>query len=227
MNNPKPDAEEIVVVLIGSFNPAIFHPEWFRREEILLPKEVEDADVKIVSTQATQVLFLDMQLDVFHNRLSLSTRDASRAERLQDIVLNILHRLPHTPVTQCGINDSLQFEVGDESHWHKIGHTLVPKDLIWNDVLENPGMNSLVVRGERAGKFPGQINVTVAPMMNAHIKFGLFVSSNYHYSIPEKDKDAPGSVLAGKFIEAEWKSSLDEARLVAYRIFDQIKKDPA
>jgi hypothetical protein len=98
-----PDAEEISVVLVGSFNPGIFHPEWFRRQEILLPQEAEDAKPRVVSPEVTEVLFLDMKLDVFPDRFLLETHDASRAEKLQDIVINVLTRLPHTPVTACGL----------------------------------------------------------------------------------------------------------------------------
>ena len=98
MNPRAPDAEEISIVLLGSLNPGIFHPEWFRRQEILSPQDAEAANIKIVSPEVTEVLFLDMKLDVFPNRLVLETLDASRAEKLQDIVVNILSKLPHTPL---------------------------------------------------------------------------------------------------------------------------------
>src|SRR5438132_722602 len=163
MNPRAPDSEEISVVLLGSLNPGIFHPEWFRRQEILLPQEAEEAKIKAVSPEATEVLFLDMKLDVFPDRFILETRDASRAEKLQDVVLNVLAKLPHTPVTACGLNNAIQFDLNDEEYWHKIGHALAPKELIWNHVLENPGMAQLVVKGVRGGDFPGEVNITVAP----------------------------------------------------------------
>ena len=65
MNPRAPDSEEISVVLLGSLNPGIFHPEWFRRQEILSPQEAEEARRKLVSPEVTEVLFLDMKLDVF------------------------------------------------------------------------------------------------------------------------------------------------------------------
>ncbi len=153
MNPRAPDAEEISVVLLGSLNPGIFHPEWFRRQEILSPQDAEEAKIKIVSPEVTEVLFLDMKLDVFPNRLVLETLDASRAEKLEDIIVNILSKLPHTPITACGLNNTIQFDLADEEYWHKIGHTLAPKDLIWNSVLEKPGMALLSVKGSLSGKF--------------------------------------------------------------------------
>ena len=229
MSTRAPDSEEISAVLIGSFNPGIFHPEWFRRQEILLPQEAdeENAKVKVVSPEVTQILFLDMKLDVFPDRFILETRDASRAEKLQDIVLHVLTKLPHTPVTACGLNNSLHFDLNDEAYWHKVGHALAPKELVWDEVLEKPGMDTLVVKGVRGGDFPGEVNVTVAPSKPpSKFKHGLFVSSNYHYPVPRHGSGTPRSELVVPFIENEWKSALEQARRVAYRIFDKIKTDP-
>jgi len=107
MTSRAPDAEEISVVLVGSFNPGIFHPEWFRRQEILLPQEADEAKVQLISPEVTEVRFLDMKLAVFPDRFLIETHDASRAEKLQDVVINVLARLPHTPVTACGLNNAL------------------------------------------------------------------------------------------------------------------------
>ena len=225
MTSRAPDAEEIAVVLVGSFNPGIFHPEWFLRQEILLPQEAEEAKLKVVSPEVTEVLFLDMKLDVFPDHFVLETHDASRAEKLQDIIINVLTRLPHTPVTACGLNNTLHFDLKGQAYWHKIGHTLAPKELIWNDVLEKPGMASLVIKGVRSGEFPGEVNVTVAPSRNPKMPHGLFVASNFHFPVPRNESGTPRSELVLPYVEKEWKSALEQARRVAYRIFEQIKSD--
>jgi hypothetical protein len=221
--NPRaPDAEEISIVLLGSLNPGIFHPEWFRRQEILSPQDAEAANIKIVSPEVTEVLFLDMKLDVFPNRLVLETLDASRAEKLQDIVVNILSKLPHTPITACGLNNTIQFDLDDEAYWHQIGHTLAPKDLIWNSVLEKPGMALLSVKGILSGKFAGEININVAPARK--FVHGLLVSSNFHYPVPRDDKGTAQSTEVPNYVQQTWKPALEKARSVAYQIFEKIKK---
>ena len=218
-----PDAEDINVVLIGSFNPGIFHPEWFRRQEILLPAESENAKTRIVSPDVTEIFFLDMKLDVLPDRFVLRTQDASRAEKLNDIVQGVFRRLHHTPITACGINNEIHFDLGDEGYWHKIGHSLAPKELVWNDVLSRPGMQSLTIKGVRSGDFPGEINVTIQP--SARFRYGLFVSSNYHYSVPLDDAGTPRSERVIDYLTDEWKTALEQARRVAYCIFAKITKD--
>lgn len=226
MTRRAPDAEEVSVVLVGSFNPGIFHPEWFRRQEILAPAEAEKAIVKIVSPEATEIQFLDMKLDVFSTRLVLETKDVSRAEKLQDVVVNILAKLPHTPVTACGINNAIQFDLNDESYWHKIGHTLAPKELIWEPLLQKPGMATMMIKGKLTGNFAGDINVTVAPSApSTKFTYGLFISSNYHFSVPQDDSPTPQTERVIKFIQETWKPALEMARSVAYRILEQIKPD--
>ena len=227
MNSRAPDAEEIQVVLVGSFNPGIFHSEWFRRQEILLPQEADEAKLTVVSPEVTEVLFLDIKLAVFPDRFIIETHDASRGEKLQDIVLNVLNRLPHTPITACGINNLLHFELNDEAYWHKIGHTLAPKELVWNDVLERPGMETLIIKGMRGGEFPGEINVTVAPSKNPKMARGLFISANYHFVVSRNESGTPRSECVAPYVEHEWKTALEQARRVAYRIFSQIKQDPS
>jgi len=217
-----PDAEQVSIVLVGSLNPGIFHPEWFRRQGILLPQEAEEAKTKIVSPEVTEIRFLDMKLDVFPDRLVLETTDVSRAEKLQDVLINVLAKLPHTPVTACGLNNAIQFDLNDEAYWHTIGHTLAPKELIWDDLLEKPGMALLMIKGVRTGDFPGEVNVNVAPAKK--FSHGLLVSSNFHYTVPAKEGDTPQSERVSRYVQEMWKPALEKARAVAYRIFDTIKK---
>jgi len=94
---------------------------------------------------------------------------------------------------------------------------------VWNDVLSQPGMQSLTIKGVRSGEFPGEINVTVQP--SKRFRYGLFVSSNYHYSVPLDDAGTPRSERAIEYLSAEWKTALEQARRVAYRIFTTIPKD--
>jgi hypothetical protein len=163
-----------------------------------------------------------MKLDVFPNRLVLETLDASRAEKLQDTVLNILAKLPHTPITACGLNNSIQFDLDDEDYWHRIGHALAPKDLIWDNVLEKPGMALLSIKGALPGKFTGDINISVAPSQK--FVHGLLVSSNFHYPVPRDEKGTPRSGEVPNYVQEMWKPALEKARTVAYQIFEKIKK---
>jgi hypothetical protein len=49
---PTPTSEEINVVLVGALKPAIFHPEWFVRQELLSEAEARKAEVQLITPQA-------------------------------------------------------------------------------------------------------------------------------------------------------------------------------
>lgn len=218
-----PEAEGLDVVLVGSFNPAIFHPEWFSRQGIISDQDSKEAKVQSVSGEITVVQFGGILLQCVNDKFSLGTKNISNAERMQDLIRQTFGLLSHTPITACGINPHVHYLVGNDAYWHKIGHMLAPKDLVWDELLEQPGMQSLTIKAPRKGDFPGEINATVEPSAK-HLP-GVFVKVNYHYGIPLDAIHAGAADLALKFIEAEWKPACGMARKVAEQIFTKIKPD--
>jgi hypothetical protein len=218
-----PEAEGLDVVLVGSFNPAIFHPEWFFRQGIITEQDSKEAKVQDVSGEITLIQICGIVLQCVGDRLSLGTKNISNAERMQDFIRQTFSVLSHTPITACGINPHIHYLVGNDAYWHKIGHTLAPKELVWNELLEKPGMQSLTIKAPRGGDYPGEINATVEPSV-AH-KPGVFVKVNYHYGLPRDSVRAGSAELVLKFIESEWKPACGMARKVADQIFTKIKPD--
>lgn len=218
-----PEAEGLEVVLVGAFNPAIFHPEWFVRQGIIADQDAKAAVVQEVSAEVTLVQVCGIQLQCLSDRFSLATTNISHAERIQDLLRQTFSRLSHTPIVACGINPQIHYLVGNVAYWHKIGHTLAPKELVWNDLLEKPGMQSLIIKAPRVGEFSGEINVTVEP--SAKHAPGLFVKVNYHYGLDRQDVHGGAARQVLRFVEAEWKTACGMARKVAERIFTKIEPD--
>lgn len=212
--------ENLNVVLVGSFNPAIFHPEWFLRQGIISDADLEKAVVEGVSPEISRCQFSGMSLEVLQDHLTLQTRDVSRQPILQDVILAILEKLPHTPIRACGLNSAHHYDLGDEAYWHKIGHALAPKN-IWNDLLLKPGMESLTIKGSREGEFSGHVNITVQP--SKRFKFGLFIGSNTHYGSSDRDPLLIEKVK--DFISSQWEEAYQMASKTAAMVFERIQKD--
>jgi hypothetical protein len=216
-----PEAEGLDVVLVGSFNPAIFHPEWFFRHGLVSEQDAKEAKVQDVSGEIAILQMCGMQVQCLSDRFHLGTQNISNAERMQDLIRQTFSLLSHTPITACGINPHVHYLIGDNAYWHKIGNTLAPKELVWNDLFEQPGMQSLTIKAPLRGDFIGEINANVEP--SAKYPPGLFVRVNYHYALPREAIHAGAAELAVKFIEAEWKPACGMARKVAEQIFNKIK----
>lgn len=223
MKKHMPEAEGFDVVIRGSFNPGIFHPEWFRRQEILRPQETEDASINAITPDVADISFLDMHLQVLTDRFSLKTEDISRGPQMQDIATAVMQTLYHTPVKACGLNHWAHYRVQDENYWHRIGDALAPKEKIWKPLFPEPGMGSLTIKAPRRGDFPGEVNVTVQP--SNRFFPGIFLTSNTHYPVAQTDAEAQLSDQALEFLKHEWNSAFDCVPKVAERIFTEIKPD--
>lgn len=218
-----PEAESLDIVVVGAFNPAIFHPDWFLRQKLIGEEDAKEAKIKLVSNEVSEVQLCGLRLVCISERLSIGTSNISQAARMQDLLANIFTLLSHIPVTACGINPSVHYAVSSVEYWHKIGHTLAPKELIWDQLLAQPGMQSLTIKARRAGEYPGDTYVTVEP--SAKFFPGVFVRSNYHFPLPQTEVHTGAAAVLLKFLEAEWEPACAMARHVAEKIFEKIKAD--
>lgn len=218
------EAEELSVVVVGSFNPAIFHPDWFLRQKLIADQDATEAKIHMVSTDLTDVQFGGLKLICLPDRFELRTSRISYAAQIQDLVVHIFTLLPHTPIKACGINPAAHFRVGSMQYWHKIGHTLAPKEQIWKELFEQPGMRSLIIEAPQGGEFGGEFNITVEPSPK-YPPCGIVVRSNRHYALPVDMVHAGATELLLRFLKTEWRPACEMAGRVADLIFSKIKPD--
>ena len=219
----KLEEEHLNVVCVGSLNPAIFHPQWLARIGLIDEADAAEAEVRVVSHEVTHVLVSGMDLQCLPDRLTLATADPARFEQLQDLLVNMLLQLPHMPLTACGINRQHQYSVASEKYWHKIGHTLVPKELVWNTVFAHPLTTQLGLTQQRDGEFPGSINIELRG--SRKYRPGLFIQSNWHYAIPAADRERSTSERVIAYLYAVWTEACAQAKVVGETIFDRIHAD--
>jgi hypothetical protein len=214
---PSPVGEDINVVLVGALNPAIFQPEWFLRQKLLSEAEVRESRVQIISPQVSDLAFLEFGIQVLQNRLTLRTTDVSKAPKINDLIVGILLKLPHTPISAAGINHAVHIPTEGEKNWHKIGDSLLPKEPVWMGLYEKPGLLSISVQSPRGGDFPGFINLTVQP--SNLVRYGVLVASNFEFK-PSDEVGSTETVI--EFIQTNWDTATKEATRAAEFIFRKI-----
>lgn len=205
------------IVLIGSFNPAIFHPAWFARHGLIRDDEAGTAHVEIVHDDVVSLSLGWALVKAEQKRFVLQATEALEApELLRDLAIGTFEILSHTPIRRMGINDHVHFEVASEEKWHSIGHEIVPQKN-WNDVLQNPGMRSATVEGERPDGYKGCVRVTVEP--SAKMSPGVFASVNDHFELDvEKDEDVEGSDAILEILKDAWEPSLARSKQILTHI---------
>jgi hypothetical protein len=127
--------EDASIVLVGNFNPSIFHPEWFIRHEIVpawnYPGRSHSGDevaAVAVLPDLAQVEFPDQRnLHVMLNKFTLRCTRASEYLTIKDIVTSTFDILQETPITQMGMNYQAVIQLADRDLWLKFGEQIAPK----------------------------------------------------------------------------------------------------
>jgi hypothetical protein len=214
----EPEASTANIVLLGSFNPPIFRPEWFQAMGIIGDADAQSAKIRIVHEAVTAFSLDWANIQVDQNRFSIDTNDPPLI-RIQDAVLKAFKEfLIHTPVHQLGINRTVHFSVGSFDVRDKIGRLLAPHEPWgeWGPKIsgnpENPqvrgGMRSLLMSQlDRGDGYRGSINAKVEPSGLRPID-GIFVEVNDHFFVGDDPAKIIGSEPAMNILETQWSKSI-------------------
>lgn len=203
------------IVVIGRFNPSIFHPAWFQLQGLLGEAEEKTAsDRPIVLEDNFSQFELDwLQLRVTPQAFTASTPQESYVGSLATLVTETLVLVRHTPTHMCGLNRDVIYRITPEEQRDQLGWALVPPT---NWPLEAPGTASVTEQGRRPDDYEGYIRVTVEPILGVG-RGRVIIRINDHYQFGAQ----PESVNTPKIrdlIVAEWMRSLERSASIAEKM---------
>lgn len=185
MTKISPEVEALSIVVVGRFNPAIFHPLWFSKLGIFSDADITDAadTTGIVHRDIADFQIDWCRINVTENRFMASTRMDAYFERLQNLVYASFEHLSHTPVKALGINPEGDFSLKTEEKWHEFGHKVAPKEP-WQGITQKPGLQELIIKdGPREGDYEGYSHIKLRP--SEKIEYGLYIQINDHFELGE------------------------------------------
>jgi len=212
---PQIQVQGVSIVLIGNLNPAIFHPSWFAAHNLLRSEEADAANINIIHPDVASFKTEWLEVNIVKERFQIATVQESYYEALRDIAVGILGLLSHTPIRVMGINRDFHFDLVSEDIWNGLGHRLVPKQ-DWKSLLKSPGMQNLVVQGERTDDLKGYLRVSVQP--SSRVKFGVFIEVNDHYILKTDEKEVDGADKARVILSERWNDSMKRSSEIAQTI---------
>ncbi len=213
MSKPKIIGQEASIVLVGNFNPTIFHPDWFLRYDIIPEVDREGADIEIIHPEIAKFNFPWVGIEVLQKRFVARTQDPSHFSPLRDLVVSTFSILEHSPVSQLGMNLTINYTVADEKTWHKIGDSLAPKTIWKKSLPERVGLLLLRVQSPRTDTLPGNIKVTV----ESREEFGITININSHVELDE-------SINVIDILSDRWEATMEQATDIANTTIDEAIK---
>lgn len=203
----------VSVVGAGSFNPAIFHPFWFRDKELLSEDVVEGALAHdFVSVREFSSFSADwLIVQVTSQQAVFSTVDASRDSDLRDLATAVFDLLPETPITALGLNADAHFRLDSEDQWHAVGDRFLPKDF-WQPLFEDEawrrrtgglsvGLRTMTVEAWH-DDLSGFVRTEVSPSTRISPN-GIYVGINAHFDISVSGQ-AGNAYMAARLIDEQW-----------------------
>jgi len=197
---------DVSIVLLGNFNPRIFHPSWFVRSGLFTEKEGEVAQIDVIHPTISQFRMEWLAVRVEQNRFTAETQEAPFV-RLADLVVRTFKEfLIHTPIGMLGINRNVHFSVGDEATRNRIGKMLAPHEPWgeWAKQIEGSvpekrgGVRSLSMeQRDLDDRKKGHLLIKVEPSAKLDPQIGIFAAVNDHYEID----DPNNPVGCGEIIE--------------------------
>jgi hypothetical protein len=208
MAESKPDIHGMSIVMVGSFNPAIYHSAWFTKFGLLPEEEGDDVQQQVILPDFAQFSLAWLQSQVTPDRFQLSTVDPESFNLLRDLAIGTFRILPHSPVSAIGINRDQHYRIASVQRWHEIGLTLAPAN-VWRPSLLDAGMRSLLIEGRRDDGYAGYVHVRVEP--SVRVFPGVYIGVNDHFQLGEQADEVIDAERAIDVLETQWDDVLQRA----------------
>jgi hypothetical protein len=214
-----PEFEGAAIIMIGSFNPAIFQPRWMGTQQLIRSEEADSAKITTIQAELTDFSTEWFQLQVLQNRFHLMSADPRHYAPLRDLAAGVFAILPHTPVTVLAVARHFHFEMPSIDSWHAVGHLLAPKEP-WHEIMEAAGLRSILMQGRRKQVHGGTLHIKVEP--STKVEHGLYVEVNEEFKAPH-DVGPDGARWVPDRLAEHWDHILDYADVAAEHLLGLVR----
>ena len=207
------------IVLLGSFNPAIFHPAWFELHGVISKDVASAAEVNVVHNEISNMTLGDIVVTAEVGKFQVATSNAPEIRLLDFISVVFGDVLPHSKVRSFGVNKSTHFRAISAERRIEMGRRLAPlhpwgafgERLAASEGDELGGMMSLRMREILNDEdSSGHLEVRIEPSNALDRRTGIFVAVNRHFDLKD-DGETVGAKAAVSKLDQSFVASLEKA----------------
>ncbi|SHE36079.1 hypothetical protein SAMN05444339_101151 [Loktanella atrilutea] len=213
----EPEISGVSIVLIGNFNPAIFHPSWLMANGIEPEVDTDRIDLEVCHKDVSRFSIDGTHYFVDQDRFQIQTSSAPWVQILDKTTNLFRGLLPHTPLKAVGLNRDAHFVLPSFEARMKLGRKIAPIEP-WGKFggemeKDEPelagGMLSLTMRStEAADDYSLNKNLKIEPSFQVKGSNGVYIQANFHFT--PKDADATSIDLVG-LLQGEFQDRINEA----------------
>jgi len=213
--------ETYSIVLLGVFNPILFHPFWLKDKGIITQNDIRiDDKVKgfVVHQQLSSFPVGDwLNIIIKQDRAEFRTSDAAKLVLLKDLVIAVLNALPDTPIFSFGINHGVISTLGNEKDYYNFGRFLNPLD-IWRDSFKDPRLRFLSIIDDKSELLTNK-TLMIQPADFQDVPYCVDINMNFHMQMPN---DAQKSLLAAQMIARNFDFCMTDYDNVVKTLMDKL-----
>ena len=178
------------IVLLGSFNPLLFHPYWLRERNIISERDVNMENAYMHPELAQFSVGKWMQVIVNPRKIEFKIKEEVKVPMLRDLVIQTLEQLPEVKITAIGINRGEIDLITDPKLFYAIGAALCPLKK-WT-TMKDARVQSIRVQDEdselMSQKSIGIKSIIIKKKEEEVDGKGIDVDMNYNYDMPKNNQ---------------------------------------
>ena len=216
--NDRLDFQAVSIALIGKLNPAIITPAWMSKNQLISNDAFESASISVIHEQISQFTVPPFFFEVTPKRFFVRSQEEPSVRMLDLILLLFSDNLPHTPLSQLGVNLEARFDTQSPANRIEFGRHLAPlgpwgrfgKRIEESPMEQAGGVYSLVMQETKpANRDYGYRRVEVGPVPQSFT--AVQAKTNDHYELQNiRDEDGAEGII--KILSNQFEPSLNESK---------------
>jgi hypothetical protein len=217
MQKPEQEIFNLSLVIIGSFDPRIFHTDWLVNKKLIRESEGDLDNLKVLHPDLTIIETQEFKLEVRPSRFEIQTLKESFREPMKDLCVSIFRLLSESPIDAFGVNYSRHFKFTVEKDYINFGYHLAPIKTLF-DFIDDPRLLDISITDRKQDKIKGipTKNIKIFPS-DLIPSLGVGINVNTHFD------ETLNGLSFSELLSNRWESIAENSEYIMAEVWNRYK----